>query len=126
VHYCDFSDSARGELGCALQRQNTENSKHIFPEKKLRGHSPNSYIHVSVSDLYIPLIGLPMLLQEIRWTERGNILIAHRHMNMEIGFFFYELYSTLLHLPPLIFHCVRGCWNRTEDCCDFGIGSQPL
>jgi hypothetical protein len=35
----------------ALQRHNTENLKQIFPEKKLRGHSPNSYIYVSVSDL---------------------------------------------------------------------------
>ncbi len=26
------------------------------------------------------------------------------------GFF---LYSTLLHLPPLRFHCVGGCWDRT-------------
>ncbi len=37
----------------ALQRHGIENSKQIFPEKKLRGHSPNSNIHVSVSDLYI-------------------------------------------------------------------------
>jgi hypothetical protein len=37
----------------ALQRHNTENSKKIFPGKELRGFSPNSYIHVSVSDLYI-------------------------------------------------------------------------
>jgi hypothetical protein len=46
-----------------------------FPEKELRGYSPSSYIHVSVCDLYeyIPLIGLPILLQENRWTERGNI-----------------------------------------------------
>ncbi len=43
------------------------------------------------------------------------------------GFFsFYVLYSTLLHLPPLRFHCVRGCWGRTQDCCDFGINSQTL
>jgi hypothetical protein len=28
---------------------------------KLRGIVPNSYIHVSVSDLYIPPIGLPIL-----------------------------------------------------------------
>ncbi len=35
-----------------------------FPEKELRGHSPNSYIHDFVSDLYIPLIGL---LKENRW-----------------------------------------------------------
>ncbi len=53
--------------------------------KKLCSYSPNSYIHVSVNDLYIPLIGLPILLQENRWAERGNISIAHRHMNVEIG-----------------------------------------
>jgi hypothetical protein len=29
----------------------------------------------------------------------------------------YVLYSTLLHLPPLRFHCVGGCWNRTQDSC---------
>jgi hypothetical protein len=46
------------------QRHNTENSKQIFPEKELRGLSPNAYIHVSVSDLYIPAISLPILLQE--------------------------------------------------------------
>ncbi len=43
-----------------------------FPEKGLRGHSPNFYIHVSVSDLYIPPICLPILLQENRWTDPGN------------------------------------------------------
>ncbi len=26
-------------------------------------------------------------------------------------FFRYVLYSTLLHLPPLRFHCVKGCWD---------------
>jgi hypothetical protein len=30
------------------------NSKHIFPEKELRGRSPNSYIHVSVCDFVFP------------------------------------------------------------------------
>jgi hypothetical protein len=47
----------------AMQR--TENPNQIFPEKELRGHSPNFHIHVSVSDLYIPTINLPILLQEI-------------------------------------------------------------
>ncbi len=51
----------------------------------MHGYSPNSYIHVPVGDLYIPLMGLPILLQENRWAERGNILIAHRHMIAEIG-----------------------------------------
>jgi hypothetical protein len=37
---------------------------------KLRGLSPNSCIHVSVSDLHIPTIGLPILLQENNWTDR--------------------------------------------------------
>ncbi len=67
----------------ALQRHSTENSKQIFPGKELRGYSPNSYIHVSVCDLYIPLICLHILLQENRWAERGNIQIAH--MNVDIG-----------------------------------------
>jgi hypothetical protein len=37
--------------GASLQRHNTVNSKHIFPEKELLGLSPNFVIHVSVSDL---------------------------------------------------------------------------
>jgi hypothetical protein len=50
----------------ALQRQNTEISKQIFPEKEYRGLSPDFYIPASVSDLYIPTaIGLPILLEEI-------------------------------------------------------------
>ncbi len=44
------------------------------------------------------------------------------------GFFFIlsALYSTLLHLSPLRFHCVRGCWYRTRNSCDFGIDCQTL
>ncbi len=30
---------------------------------------------------------------------------------------------TLLHLPPLRFHCFGGCWDWTQDCCD--IGHRP-
>ncbi len=56
-----------------LQRHNTKNLKQIFPEKQLCGLSPNFHIHVSVSDFYIPTIGLPILLQEKMWTDPGNI-----------------------------------------------------
>ncbi len=68
-----------------LQRHNTENSKQKFPEKELRCHSPNFHIHVSVSDLYIPMIDLSILLQENMWTDPWSIYIAHRHMNVVIG-----------------------------------------
>ncbi len=47
-----------------LQRQNTEISKQIFPEKEYRSLSPNIHIHASVIDLYIPAIGLPILLED--------------------------------------------------------------
>jgi hypothetical protein len=57
----------------ALQRHNTKNSKKIFPKKELRGLSPNFHIDVSVSDLNIPTIGLPVLLQENMWTDPGNM-----------------------------------------------------
>jgi hypothetical protein len=43
--------------------------------------------------------------------------------------FFYVgtvLSSTLLHLPPLRFHCVGGYWDGTQYCCDFGMGSQTF
>ncbi len=42
-------------------------------KRHLRGLSPNFYIHVSVRDLYISTIDLPILLQENRWTDPGNI-----------------------------------------------------
>jgi hypothetical protein len=40
---------------------------------KLGGLIPNSYIHISAGDLCIPRSSLPLLLQENRWTNRGNI-----------------------------------------------------
>jgi hypothetical protein len=35
----------------------TENQIYVFPEKEMRGLSPKSYIHVSMSGLCIPRIG---------------------------------------------------------------------
>jgi hypothetical protein len=46
--------------------QCAENSIYVFPEMKLRGRVPISYIHVSVSDLYIPRIGLPILRTSLK------------------------------------------------------------
>ncbi len=41
-------------------------------------------------------------------------------------FFCSVLYSTLLYLPPLGFHCVGGCWDRTQDSCNVYIDSRML
>ena len=58
---------------------------YVFPEKELRGLSSNFHIHVSVRDLYIPRIDPHIFLQQNRQTDFGNIYIAHRHTNVEIG-----------------------------------------
>ncbi len=55
----------RTHSSTALQRQIAENLKQIFPDKEYRGLSPNFHIHVSVSELYIPAMGLPFLLEDI-------------------------------------------------------------
>ncbi len=55
-----------------LQRQNTEISKQIFPEKEYRGLSPNNHIHASVNDLYIPTIA-PYSAGGNIWTDPVTI-----------------------------------------------------
>jgi hypothetical protein len=53
---------------------------------KLDGLVPNLYIHVSVSDLYIPTIGLPIFLQRNRWTwDHINCSQIHECGNWERG-----------------------------------------
>ncbi len=51
--------------------------KQVFLELKLHGFVPNFHIHVSVSDLYIPTTDAPILLQQSRWTDRGNLERVH-------------------------------------------------
>jgi hypothetical protein len=45
-----------------------EDPINVFPEIKLRGLSPNFYINISVSDLYIPTIGLGIFVQNFRYS----------------------------------------------------------
>ncbi len=49
-----------------------EDSNYVFPEIKLRSLIPNFHIHTSASDLFSPRIGLPILLQQNRQTDRGT------------------------------------------------------
>jgi hypothetical protein len=47
---------------------------YVFPEMKLRGLVISNFnIHVSVSDLCFPKIGLPIFLQPNRQTDPWNI-----------------------------------------------------
>ncbi len=50
-------------MACLCGVHCTENPIYVFPEMKLRGLVPNFYIRVSVSNLYILRIGLPIWLQ---------------------------------------------------------------
>ncbi len=67
-----------------LNCKNTENSQQIFPQKELRDHSLNFHIHVPVSDLYILMINLPILLQEIKYVDRSREYI-NRSQTHECG-----------------------------------------
>ena len=55
-----------------MQRNDTKNLKQIFPEKELRDNSTKFHMHVSVTDLNIPTIDLPILLQEICGPTLGR------------------------------------------------------
>ncbi len=52
---------------------------------------------------------------KLQWTNPPQVFI-----------YFSVLSSTQLHLPPLRFHCVGGCWYRAQDICDIGIGCYCL
>jgi hypothetical protein len=48
-------------------------------------------------------------------------------LNSHFGLDFYVLYSTLLHLPPVMISlCRRMLELILKDFCDFGIGRQTL
>jgi hypothetical protein len=47
--------------------------KLLFPKQNFNVLSPSSYTHISVRDLYIIRIGMPILLHENMCTDPGNI-----------------------------------------------------
>jgi hypothetical protein len=51
----------------------TANLIYVFLEMKLGGLVPSSFIHVSVSELYIPRISLSIWLQQNRQINPENI-----------------------------------------------------
>ncbi len=64
-----------------------EKVMHLFQQMELSGLVPNSYIHVSVSDLYFPRIGLPIWMQQKladRSWEYINCSLIHYNSVLEI------------------------------------------
>ncbi len=51
----------------------------LIPEQNYNVLSPSSYTHISVRNLYISRIHLPILLQGNMWTDPGNISISQTH-----------------------------------------------
>jgi hypothetical protein len=72
---CWVCRAIRRDFCPALYRK----SNLCIPRMKLHDLVPNSYIHVSMSDVYIPRISMPIWLQQIRQTDPENILNAHRY-----------------------------------------------
>jgi hypothetical protein len=74
------------------------------------------------------LISLPCL------SFSSGSLYAVLSLFLTVDFrFLLLLYSTLLYLLSLMFHCVERCWDRTQDRCNLGVrhskpsaGSLPL
>ncbi len=67
------------------------------------------------------LIALWLLYDFFIWKQCGIRNIKNRGIFFE----FFKMYSvhnsTLLHPSTIRFECVGGCWDRTQDCCDYGI-----
>jgi hypothetical protein len=61
------NNEQQGEVHC------NENHIYVYPEKELRGLSPNVNIHVSVSDIYIPRTGPHIFLQQNRQDDPEKI-----------------------------------------------------
>jgi hypothetical protein len=99
---------------------------------KLRGLVSNLRIHVSVSDLYVPTIGPPILLQQNKETDLRNISITHGYMNAGIGNkvprnhfleYLFRIFS------PASLQCAFACFEYDEnkkETKNFHVDPQPL
>jgi hypothetical protein len=66
-------DRTTGQPQVKLTLHCNENPIYVFLFLELRGLSPNFHIHVSVSDLHVPMISPPIFLQQKRQTNPGIV-----------------------------------------------------
>ncbi len=63
----------RIEYKCVVPIHEFPEMKLLFPKQNYNVLSPSSYSHISVRDLCISRIGLPIPLHGNMWTDPGNI-----------------------------------------------------
>jgi hypothetical protein len=90
-----------------------ENHIYVFPKKELRGLSPNFYLHVSVSDLYIPWVGLHIFCSRIGrpivWKYKSLTDTFMWNVEKAAQFLLWEyLVRTLLYYV----FAVQGPWGK--------------
>jgi hypothetical protein len=84
--------------------------------------SNNSVVHLPFLSALFFLLLLHISVFTLFKQAFFSIYIFHSSYNYSLPII--NQYSTLLHLPPLRFRCVGGCWDRIQGCRDFGIGIQ--
>ncbi len=59
------------------------------------------------------------------WKHKGYVDFRKKSIFyiLKFSLLILVLYSTLLHLPPLRFHCAYGCWDRTQELCQDRTGA---
>jgi hypothetical protein len=130
-----------GELRCLWQNEGATPFFHILSFHIL--FTKNISIIISIYKIFILIFFIDNIhilwhffLKDETHKKTGSKIVCRCFGRLEffffkiffggIFYFFIVLYSTLLHLPPLRFHCADGCWDRTQDRCNWCIGSQTL
>jgi hypothetical protein len=79
---------------------------------KLRGLFPNLHIHVSMSDLYTPTIGPPILLQQVYFlTEGTRLQLKLSFPNAKL----WQSFSELTLLFPVQTQSLELVYTANED-----------
>ncbi len=82
--------------------------------ESMHGFSFQQYIAFNQCPLRMPLncrvLEFLVLPDGFSWFPTSAIFSIHKQV-----FFWYALYLTPLHLPPLWFRCVRECWDRSSN-----------